>query len=172
LKVELKTFARSFLIKTIKAFVLDCWAKKQKPILIIDEASLLRVDVFTELHTIMQFENDSEPKLTIILAGQNNLIDVMQYAPSKAFASRIVARSKLEPLKQSETEAYLLHHLNIAGVTQRLFSDATITAIHKSAGGMLRKINNIARGSLIAAASQKSQVIEPIHVQIASSEVF
>ena len=172
LKIELKTYSRGLLIKTIKSCALEYWLKKQKPILIIDEASLLRIEVFTELHTIMQFENDSEPKLPIILAGQNNLIDAMQYLPSRAFASRIVARSKLEPLKQGETEQYLLHHLKLAGNEQKLFTEPAITAIHKLSGGMLRKINNIARGALIAAANQKSQLVEPEHVQIASSEVF
>lgn len=172
LKIELKTFSRGLLTKTIRTSVLEYWSKKQKPILIIDEASLLRIEVFAELHTIMQFENDSAPKLPIILAGQNNLIDALQYQPSRAFASRIVARSKIEPLKQSETDEYLLHHLKLAGNEQKLFTEPSITAIHKSSGGMLRKINNLARGALIAAAGQKSQLVEPEHVQIASSEVF
>jgi type II secretory pathway predicted ATPase ExeA len=172
LKIELKTFSRGLLIKTIKSCVLEYWSKKQKPVLIIDEASLLRVEVFTELHTIMQFEGDSDPKLPIILAGQNNLIDSLQYHQSKAFASRVVARCKLEALKQSETEQYLLHHLKLSGNEQKLFTEPAILAIHKLSGGMLRKINNIARGSLIAAAGQKSQLVEAEHVQIAASEVF
>lgn len=172
LRIDQKSQSKSFLIKQIKSTVLTFWAKKQKPVLIIDEASLLRIEVFSELHTITQFDIDSEPKLPIILAGQNNLIDSLQYQPSRAFASRVVARSKLESLKLSETEQYLLHHLALAGNNQKLFSDPAITAIHKLSSGMLRKINNIARGSLIAAATQKSQLVQPEHVQVASSEVF
>ena len=42
-------------------------------VLIIDEANLLRLDVFAQLHTIAQFELDSKPILPIILSGQNNL---------------------------------------------------------------------------------------------------
>ena len=133
---------------------------------------MLRLEVFAELHTITQFENDSESKLPIILAGQNNLIDALQYHSSRAFASRIVARSKLDALKLSGTEQYLLHHLVLAGNSQNLFTASAITAIHKLSGGMLRKINNLARGSLIAAANQQSQLVEPEHVQIASSEIF
>jgi type II secretory pathway predicted ATPase ExeA len=49
--------------------------RKQQPVLIIDEASLLRLDVFAELHTLTQFEGDSKPYLPMILAGQNNLAD-------------------------------------------------------------------------------------------------
>ena len=172
LKIDLKSQSKSFLIKQIKSAVLDFWSRKQRPILIIDEASLLRIDIFAELHTITQFDIDSTPKLPIILAGQNNLIDSLQYQPSRAFSSRIVARSKLESLKLSETKTYLLHHLKLAGNEHNLFTESAITAIHKLSSGMLRKINNIARGSLIAATSNQSQLVEPEHVQIAASEVF
>jgi len=54
-------------------------AKKMKVVLIIDEASLLRLEVFAELHTICQFRQDSKPWLPIILAGQSNLIDKLMY---------------------------------------------------------------------------------------------
>jgi len=172
LKIELKSQSKSFLINQIKSAVLNLWARKQKPVLIIDEASLLRIEVFAELHTINQFDIDSEPKLPIILAGQNNLIDSLQFQPSRAFASRVVARSKLEALKSNETEAYLMHHLSLAGNSQKIFTDPSITAIHRLSGGMLRKINHIARGALIAAAKQQSQLVEPNHVQIAASETF
>jgi type II secretory pathway predicted ATPase ExeA len=172
LKIDLKSQSKSFLIKQIKSTVLEFWARKQKPILIIDEASLLRIDIFAELHTITQFDIDSIPKLPIILAGQNNLIDSLQYQPSRAFASRVVARSKLDALNLSETKTYLLHHLKLAGNDHNLFTEPAITATHKLSSGMLRKINNIARGALIAAAIKQSQLIEPEHVQIAASETF
>lgn len=172
LKIELKTHSKSLLIKTIKSYVQDYANKKQKLILFVDEASLLRIEVFAELHTLMQFDNDSHPQLPIILAGQNNLIDAMQYPPSRAFASRIVARSKLNSLKMKETTLYLEHHLTLCGCKQKIFSESAVTAIHQSSNGMLRKINNIARGSLIAACKQKSQVVEPDHVQMACSELF
>jgi len=45
----------------------------------LNEASLMRLEVFAELHTICQFERDSKPWLPIILAGQNNLIDTLTY---------------------------------------------------------------------------------------------
>ena len=58
--------------KEIKELVLG---KKLKVVLIVDEASLMRLEVFAEMHTITQFEQDSKPWLPIILAGKNNLID-------------------------------------------------------------------------------------------------
>jgi type II secretory pathway predicted ATPase ExeA len=53
--------------------------KKQQPVMVVDEASLLRLDVFAELHTITQFEADSKPWLPMVLAGQNNLAQNLLY---------------------------------------------------------------------------------------------
>ena len=41
--------------------------KKMKTILIIDEASFLRMEVFAELHTLVQFEKDSKTWVPVIL---------------------------------------------------------------------------------------------------------
>jgi len=62
--------------------------KKQQPLLIIDEASLLQLEVFAELHTLTQFEGDSKPWLPVILAGQNNLAENLLYLTAIPLASR------------------------------------------------------------------------------------
>lgn len=146
--------------------------KRQQPLLIIDEASLLRLDVFTELHTLTQFEGDSKPWLPIILAGQNNLADNLLYRTAIPLSSRIVARSHLEAVNRKKMENYLLHHLSIAGLKNSLFEEAAVTAIHQGSGGLFRKANHLARGALIAAAGEKSQTITADHVRIADSELL
>ncbi len=156
----------------IRSCLIELTHKKQKPVLIIDEASILRLDVFTELHTITQFEGDSKPVLPIILAGQNNLIDNLMFRQSRALASRIVARGHLEALNLQDMELYLQHHLNIAGCKQNIFSEQAVTAIHQGSGGLLRRANNLARGSLMAAASEKCNVVSAEHVRIASTEII
>jgi len=159
----------SIIKNEIKEFV---QGKKMKTVLIIDEASLLRMEVFAELHTLVQFEKDSRTWLPVILAGQPTLVDKLQYRTSIPFASRIVAKSHLEGLDMAGMKSYLIHHLKLCGVDTNFFSDQAITAIHQGSGGLLRKANNLARGSLIAAAAEKSMSISAEHVRIASSEIF
>ena len=146
--------------------------KKQQPLLIIDEASLLRLDVFNELHTLTQFEGDSKPWLPIILAGQNNLADNLLYRTAVPLASRIIARSHLEAVNRQGMEEYLLHHLNIAGLKNNPFEEQAITAVHQGSGGLFRKANHLARGALIAAAGGKSQSVNADHVRTADSELL
>jgi len=120
--------------------------KKMKAALVIDEASLLRLEVFAELHTLTQFEQDSRPLLLMILAVLNNLVDNLRYRNCLALASRVVARSHLKESDQKTIEDYLLHHLKIAGVSRMRFDEATVTAIHQGSGGLFCKANNLARG--------------------------
>ena len=146
--------------------------KKMKALLIVDEASLMRLDVFAELHTICQFQQDSKPYLPLILAGQNNLVDKLLYRDSQPLASRVVARSHLDGVKREDMQDYLRHHLAIAGINKNLFDQNAITAIHQASGGLFRKANHLARGALIAAAKLQSIAVNAEHVRVAATEIF
>jgi len=155
--------------KEITELVLE---KKLKVVLIVDEASLLRLEVFAELHTICQFEKDSKPYLSMILVGQNNLIDKLTYRSSQPLASRVVARSHLQATSLDGTYTYLQHHLLIAGVKHNLFEQTALSAIHQGSGGLFRKANHLARGALIAAAVNQKSMVDAEHVRLAATEIF
>jgi len=164
---------KALMVRLIKKTIRDIlMEKKMKIVLIVDEAGLMRMDVFAELHTITQFEQDSKPWLPIILAGRANLIDKLMYQTSLPLASRVIARSHMEPVSRDTMNRYLLHHLGIAGVNSNLFDDGAVTAIHQGSGGIFRKANHLARGALIAAANQKAQAVSAEHVRLASTELF
>jgi type II secretory pathway predicted ATPase ExeA len=173
LGIETASTSRAFMTRLIKGEIQQLFqSKKTKAVLIIDEASLMRLEVFQELHTMAQFDQDSKAWLPIILAGQNNLIDKLMYRASMPLASRIVARSHLEGISRDHMEHYLKHHLSIAGVKQNLFSETAITAIHQGSGGLFRKANHLARGALVAAAKENSHIVTPEHVRLAATEIF
>jgi general secretion pathway protein A len=171
LGTESRSSSRAVLTRVIRHAVGELVNKKIQPLVIIDEASLLRLDVFAELHTLCQFEADSKPHLPVILAGQNNLLDSLQYRSSLPLASRIVARSHLEGIDLEQMQLYLAHHLRIAGVKTQLFSEPAITAIQQGSAGLLRKANHLARGALIAAANEKCQQVSAEHVRLAATEL-
>lgn len=173
LDIHTASSSRAVLTKLIRNQIhILVTTKKQHPLLVIDEASLLRLDVFTELHTMTQFEGDSKPWLPIILAGQNNLADNLLYRTAIPLASRVVARTHLEAVDREGMERYIQHHLAIAGLQNSPFENAALTAVHQGSGGLFRKANHLARGSLIAAASEKSHTVTPDHVRMADSELL
>jgi general secretion pathway protein A len=87
-------------------------------------------------------------------------------------ASRVVAKSHFVGTERDQMQAYLSHHLAIAGVKRMIFEDAAVTAIHQGSGGIFRKANNLARGALVAAAIRKEKAVNADHVRLAASEIF
>lgn len=173
LDIHLTSNSKSLLVKEIKKEIIDyVREKKMKIVLVIDEASLLRLEVFAELHTICQFEKDSKPWLPIILAGQSNLVDKLTYRDSLPLASRVVAKSHLQGVDLKGMKVYLQHHLSICGIDRMLFEENAITAIHQGSGGLFRRANHLARGALVAATKDQSQMVQAEHVRLAATEIL
>jgi general secretion pathway protein A len=172
LNVESRSPSLTTVIKTVRAVIGEIVLRKQTPVLIIDEAHLMRLEVFAHLHTLLQFDFDSKPLLPVILAGHATLIDKLHYHTSRPLASRVVGRSHLEGLKLKEMQAYLKHHLEIAGIKEQLFSDEAILSLHQGSGGLLRRANLLARGALVAAAMENLTVVSADHVRIAATEIM
>ena len=173
LGMKLAGMSRAVMTAQIKRQVLELVnGKKKNAMIVIDEASLLRLEVFAELHTLCQFEMDSKPYLPLVMAGQSNLIDKLMYPGCMPLASRVVAKSHFVGSTREQLQSYLLHHLSIAGIKNNLFDDTAVTAIHQGCGGIFRKANHLARGSLIAAAMENHKTVNADHVRLAASEIF
>jgi general secretion pathway protein A len=69
-------------------------------------------------------------------------------------------------------EAYLVHHLVVAGGKGELFADDAVTALHQSSGGILRKAGILARGAMLAAAQERCPVVTAEQVRIATTETL
>ncbi|CAO0821792.1 hypothetical protein DFAR_2650011 [Desulfarculales bacterium] len=97
LEVDTASFSKAVLTKLIRKQVLEiAQDRKKESVLIVYEASFLRLQILAALHTITQFQGDSKPILPIILAGQNNLADLLNIQNFSAPGlSRVVARSHL-----------------------------------------------------------------------------
>ena len=71
LGIDTASSSRAVLLRLIRREIQEIViGKKMKAVLIIDEASLLRLDVFSELHTIYQFHQDSKPYPPSSLQGK------------------------------------------------------------------------------------------------------
>jgi len=160
------------LTRSIKESLSNVTAKKQRPLIIIDEAHLMRLELFAQLHAVMQLPYDNKTLVPLILSGQNMLIDRLLYHTSRPFSSRITGRTLLQGLQLEDMKNYLQHHLRIAGGDEQLISEEAVTAIHQSSGGLLRRANQLARGAMLAAAKEQAPVVSAEHVRIASTEIF
>ncbi|NBB90543.1 MAG: AAA family ATPase [Spirochaetes bacterium] len=147
-------------------------AKKQQPLLIIDEAHLLRLELLAQLHALTQLPFDRQAMVPMVLSGQNILVDRLLFHTSRPFASRVIGRTLLEGLRREQMADYLSHHLSIVGGKPELLTDEAVTAIHQSSGGLLRRANALARGAMLAAAGSGQSVVTAEHVRLAATEIL
>lgn len=170
--ITIQSYQITIMIQKIRELVLEIASRKMVPLLIIDEAHLLRRNVFTQLHALVQFEYDSRPVMPMILCGQDLLIEHLMANDVRPLASRILGRTHLEALKKEVMEEYLLHHLKLAGCNKRIFSDEAIFAIHQGSGGLLRKANSLAKTAMLAAVMDETTTVSADHVRMATTEIF
>jgi general secretion pathway protein A len=137
--------------------------KKQHPILILDEAQLLRHAALEQLPLLLNFEMDAAHYLTLLLVGQPLLRRTLGLQMHEALRQRIAVHYHLEGLTRAELAAYLAQQLKAAGVLQPLFDDMATQALYQASKGILRKVNKLAGVALQLAAERKSsQVTEAI----------
>lgn len=134
--------------------------KNKIPVIIVDESHLLSREMLEEIRFLLNFKMDSYSPLSLILAGQSELRDTLSKQVYEAISQRVQIRYQLPSFERKETEKYIGKHLENAGRSLELFSDAAIDTIHEYTGGIARKINNVCIAGLLYAMSQKKRVID------------
>jgi len=147
-------------------------SKKQHPILICDEAQLLRHPALEQLPLLLNFDMDSSRYLTLLLVGQPLLRRTLSLQMHEPLRQRIAVQYHLEGLSREELDAYLAHQLKAAGVTQPLFDDTARQALYQASKGILRKVNKLALTALRLAASRKASLVDEAILLDAAAEAL
>jgi general secretion pathway protein A len=136
----------------------DSYAEGRHTVIIVDEAHLIEDRmIFEELRLLLNFQKRDTFLLTLVLVGQPELRE--KIAHLKPFDQRVSIRFHLKGLKKEETQEYIRHRLRVAGADREIFDDAAIQAIHESAGGIPRRINQICDYALLTGFGMKASTI-------------
>ena len=145
--------------------------RKQRPILIIDEAHHLRNEVLEDLRLLTHYPMDSDNRLCLLLVGLTELRRRLRMAVHESLAQRIVVRYHLAGLTREELPDYLTHRLRLAGCELPLFEPPAVEALFQASQGMPRKVNRLAHYALTSAALAQARTVTSEHVQTALTEL-
>lgn len=134
-------------------------SKKQHPILICDEAQLLRHPALEQLPLLLNFDMDSSHYLTLLLIGEPLLRRTLSLQIHEPLRQHIAVQYHLEGLSREELDAYLAHQFNSAGVAQPLLDEMARQALYQATKGILRKVNKLVMTALRLAADRKLSVV-------------
>ncbi|MBW1635166.1 MAG: AAA family ATPase [Deltaproteobacteria bacterium] len=136
-------------------FLKKCQEKKEKVLLIIDEAHILPIDLLEEVRLLANLSAEYPGSLSIFLVGQPELLERLAEKRFQALRQRIALRFHLEPLSRKDTLQYILFRLNAAGASQgALFTEKAVDAIHQAAKGNPRVINILCDHALLTGYSR------------------
>ena len=147
-------------------------SKKQHPILICDEAQLLRHPALEQLPLLLNFDMDSSHYLTLLLIGEPLLRRTLSLQMHEPLRQRIAVQYHLDGLTREELDAYLAQQLKAAGVGQPLFDDTARQALYQATKGILRKVNKLALTALRLAAARKIEAVNEAILLDATSEAL
>ena len=145
------------------------WCRsEQRPFLVVDDAHLIsEVATFDTLRLLLNFTSNGRPDLSLLLVGGAEAL-ARPSRRSGRLASRPAACSVPSPrLNRPPTFSA---DSAAAGSPSSLFSQDALTALHRAADGIPRRLNRLADLALLIAYAKDLLVVDDAIVRIAARE--
>lgn len=122
-----------------------------RTVLIIDEAHGLSPAVLEEVRLLCNYESDTAKKLQIVLTGQPELREVLNYSDLRQLKQRVALRCEITALPNvEETAQYINSRMKVAGAQRHdIFSPGAVDYIFRCSEGIPRNINNLCDNALL-----------------------
>ena len=148
-------------LDALNRFLLQENTEGRTVVLAIDEAQDLETPVLEQIRLISNLETDQKKLIQIILAGQPELMRMLNKEEMRQLSQRITVRYHLEPMDFEDTLGYIDHRLKVAGGGDRVtFSKGSLNRIYRYSRGLPRLINAACDRSLLAGYTRDTRKID------------
>jgi len=150
---RLAILSRVELINEFNTFVKSQFmSHRPPPLLIIDEAQNLSVEVLEEVRLLTNLEGPQQKLLQVLMAGQPELEVHLLKPELRQLRQRIAVNALLEPLTFDDALKYVSHRIKTAGHPKgNLFKRAAVEAVWFASEGYPRTINILCDQALVTA---------------------
>jgi putative secretion ATPase (PEP-CTERM system associated) len=132
----------------------------KRTLLIVDEAQNLPVSALEELRMLSNFQIGGRALLQIVLLGQPEFRDKLAGPGLEQLRQRVIATHHLDAMGADEVAAYVRHRLTrVDWQGNPEFEPAAFDAVHRSTGGIPRKVNQLMQRVLLAAALENAELV-------------
>jgi type II secretory pathway predicted ATPase ExeA len=135
-----------------------------RPVLILDEAHDMRSQVLGILRILTNFDMDSRLVVSIVLAGQPPLLNMLSLPKLEDVAKRLAHYATLRLFSRVEIKSYIEHRCQIDGSPACPFDKGALDAIYEITRGNLRAADHICLKSLEVAHEQNCDVVDYNHI--------
>jgi type II secretory pathway predicted ATPase ExeA len=153
--------------QTAATLLAELASSPKMELLILDEAHRLPDASLEELRLLGQLDFDRRAPFVLLLAGQPLLRERLQQPDFEALWQRLVVRTSLAPLTDRESAEYLDRRPRAVGARALLFRPGAVDLLFQHARGIMRRLNHLATGALLAAARASRKHVDAADVQAA-----
>jgi general secretion pathway protein A len=185
-------FSRNELLSILQRFLASLARLGGRAAIVIDEAQHLHPAVLEQIRLWSNFETNETKLLQIVLAGQQELDDVLSRPEMRQIRQRVSRRCDLEPLSHEEVAHYIEHRLSVArgpsndprggmsgprGVLAQgeswrpCFDPRAIGAVVTLSGGIPRVVNLLCDRSLEIGCARQTRNIDARIVRAAARDL-
>lgn len=137
-----------------------------RPVLLIDEAQEMQPDVLSELRLLSSTQLDSRSILTVVLSGDNRLLDLLRLPALVPLGTRIGPRLTLDFATPKQLAEVLTHLLAAAG-NPRLMTPQLVATLSEHAAGNYRVLCHMAAQLLgEGLRRQVAQLDEKLYMEV------
>jgi general secretion pathway protein A len=131
--------------------------RQQKAVLIADEAQTLTRRQLLQICKLLNWQDEGEQLLQVILAGQPSLRTNLNRVP--ALGDRVVLQFTLTAMTPADVQRMISGRLRRAGCHEELFTPGAVQFIFQRTGGLPRKVIVLCLASMWAAYEVGSRTI-------------
>lgn len=153
------------LFSQFQKFLIEQYGKKQRVILIVDEAQNLGAKTLERLRMLSNINADKDQLLQLILVGQPQLKDLLKRPELVQFSQRVSSDFHIKPLDLEDVEKYISHRVTVAECGRKLFSDEACEKIFRASRGIPRLINIICDTALIYGFADEEDMISAATIE-------
>lgn len=151
---------KTVLLTRFYNYLLEQYAKRERVILIIDEAQNLPERSLEEIRMLSNLESEKHHLIQMILVGQPQLKEKLRRKRMEQFVQRVTVQCHLDALDEEQVESYILHRLTVAGARDLgLFDPEALKAIYKHTRGIPRLINTLCDAAFVYGYADDVKVI-------------
>lgn len=160
------------MVNALSRFLMDIYAQGLRVLLVVDEAQNLSDESLEQLRLLTNLQTPAHQLMHILLLATPVLRERLRGTALGPLAQRITAWHELSSMNAEQSEAYIRHRLQVAGVDKNPFSRLALRDMHRASHGIPRLVNLIGERALAMAAARETPVVGERVVQQAAREAL
>jgi general secretion pathway protein A len=169
--IETGESAKDALLSKLHRFLIEAHKDNKVAVLVVDEAQRLSPQLLEEVRLLTNFETDKEKLIQVILAGQDELADILDRHDLRQLKQRVSTRLHIKPLTAEAIAAYIRYRWTRCSTAPVPFDAAAIAAIQGTSAGIPRLINSICENALIFGFAQGQRTIDAATITAVAADL-